>query len=137
MRDVIIITLVKRYLTLTYEFAIIAGGIGLSLSQVLIFNPRFPPFPDYLVFFFTALICALVYISLKNTIVSFEVVVYFFLLLAYDGNVASFMAVVTVLCVWVLKSIKHMRINNTELLMHLIIISQKVSGIWTTTSLYL
>ncbi len=103
----IIINLVKKYLTLTYEFTIIVGGIGLSLSQVLIFNPRFPPLPDYLIFFFTALICALVYISLKNTIVSFEVVIYFFLLLAYDGNVASFIAVMTVLCVWSLKSIKH------------------------------
>ena len=115
MRDMTIINSVKKYLTLTYEFAIIAGGIGLPLSQVLIFNPRFPPFPEYFIFFFTAIICALVYISLKNTIVSFEIVIYFFLLLAFDGNVASFMAVVTVLVVWVLKSLKHINNRDTAL----------------------
>lgn len=99
--------LMRKRLLGIYELAVIILGIGLPFSQVLILNPVFPPLPDTLVFLLTAIISALVYITLKNTIVSFEIVVYYFLLLVFGGNVASFMAVITLIIVWTLKSLKH------------------------------
>jgi diguanylate cyclase (GGDEF)-like protein len=96
----------KRLLPI-YELLVIILGIGLPVSQVLILNPTFPPLVDTLVFLVTAIISALVYITLKNTIVSFEIVIYYFLLLTFGGSVASYIAVITLIMVWTLKGLKH------------------------------
>ena len=110
----IIISLMKKRLALVYELAVIIFGIGLPFSQVFVLNPTFPPFPDHLVFLFTAIISALVYITLKNTIVSFEIVIYFFLLLVFGGTVAASMAIITLSIVWTLKSLRYIRDRDTK-----------------------
>ena len=102
----------KKWLLQSYELAVIIVGIGLPFSQVLIFRPAFPPFPDYIIYIFTAIVSALVYITLKNTIISFEIVIYYFLLLVFGGSVASCLAIITLLIVWSIKSIKHILKND-------------------------
>jgi diguanylate cyclase (GGDEF)-like protein len=102
----------KRFL-LMYELAVIALGIGLPLSQVLILRPVFPPLLDFLVFLIVAILAALIYITLGNTIISFEIVIYYFLLLVFDGNVASSMAIITLLIVWTVKSVKYIPDQTT------------------------
>jgi diguanylate cyclase (GGDEF)-like protein len=104
----------KKRLLLMYELTVIIIGIGLPLSQVLIFKPAFPPLFDFFVFLVTAIVSALVYITLRNTIISFEIVIYYFLLLVFGGNVASCMAIVTLLIVWTLKSLKHIPDRTTD-----------------------
>ena len=103
----------KRRLII-YELAVIILGIGLPVSQVLLLKPNFPPLLDSLVFLLTAVIAALVYITLKNTIVSFEIVIYYFLLLTFGGSVASFMAIATLAIVWSLKSGKYIIRKDTS-----------------------
>jgi diguanylate cyclase (GGDEF)-like protein len=110
----VIIFLMKKRLALIYELAVIIFGIGLPFSQVIVLNPTFPPFPDHLVFLLTAIISALVYISLKNTIVSFEIVIYFFLLLVFGGNVAASTAIIALIIVWTLKSLRYIRDRDTK-----------------------
>jgi diguanylate cyclase (GGDEF)-like protein len=102
-----IIILMKRRLLILYELIVMILGIGLPLSQVFMVRPAFPPLPDSILFVLTSILCALVYITLKNTILSFEVVIYFFILLIFGGTVASCMAIITLLIVWTLKSIKY------------------------------
>lgn len=104
----------KKNLKLAYEIFVMIAGVGLPISQVFILNPDFPPFPDYLIFFATAFISAFVCITIRNTIVSFDIVIYFFLLLTFGGNVAAFIAITTVLVVWTLKSLNHMRAGKTN-----------------------
>ncbi len=79
-----------KKLKLCYEVFVIVTGIGLPFSQILFFDTTFPPFPDHLIFVFVAIAAALFYISVRNTIVSFDIVIYFFLLLVFDGRVAAF-----------------------------------------------
>ena len=110
----IIIFLMRKRLLIIYELAVIILGIGLPISQVLILKPAFPPLLDSLVFLLTAVIAALVYITLKNTIVSFEIVIYYFLLLVFGGSVASSMAIITLIIVWSLKSLRHLRKKDTH-----------------------
>ncbi len=105
--ELIIILLMRNRFLLMYELIVIILGIGLTVSQTLILRPVFPPLPDFFVFLITAIISALIYITLRNTIISFEIVIYYFLLLTFGGIVASFMAIVTLLIVWTLKSLKH------------------------------
>jgi diguanylate cyclase (GGDEF)-like protein len=97
----------KKQLMPIYESLVIILGIGIPLVHALVLRPTFPPLTDSIVFILTSIICALVYISLKNTILSFEVVIYFFILLVFGGMVASVMAIITLLIVWTLKSIKY------------------------------
>lgn len=97
----------KNRLKTIYTFAVMVLGLGLPIAQVVVLKPAFPPLVDSIVFILTSIICALVYISLKNTILSFEVVVYFFVLLLFGGTVASVMAIITLLIVWFMKSIKY------------------------------
>ncbi|UCD04950.1 MAG: GGDEF domain-containing protein [candidate division WOR-3 bacterium] len=97
----------KKQLMPIYESLVIILGIGVPLIHALVLRPAFPPLADGMVFILTSIICALVYISLKNTILSFEVVVYFFILLVFGGIVASVMAIVTLLIVWTIKSFKY------------------------------
>jgi diguanylate cyclase (GGDEF)-like protein len=105
----------KKHLMPIYEALVIILGIGLPLAHVLVIRPAFPPITDSTVFILTSIICALVYISLKNTILSFEVVIYFFILLVFGGIVASVMAIITLLIVWSMKSVKHiLRKDRTE-----------------------
>ncbi len=96
----------KRRLLVLYELIVTILGIGLPISQVLILRPAFPPLPDSILFILTSILCALVYITLKNTILSFEVVIYFFILIMFGGTVASCMAIITLLIVWTLKSVR-------------------------------
>jgi diguanylate cyclase (GGDEF)-like protein len=98
----------QKRLLLFYELAVITLGIGLTCSQVLILNPVFPPVSDFFVFLIVAIISALIYITLRNTIVSFEIVIYYFLLLVFGGPVASAMAIITLLIVWTIKSLKYL-----------------------------
>ncbi len=102
----------RKRLLFIYELLVITLGIGLPLSQILMLKPVFPPLIDTLVFLLTAIIAALIYITLKNTIVSFEIVVYYFLLLVFGGNVAAFMAIITLIIVWTLKGLRHMPIRK-------------------------
>jgi diguanylate cyclase (GGDEF)-like protein len=110
---IIIISVKKRLLTL-FELLVMISGIGLPLSQIFLLHPRFPPLLDSTVFVLTSILCALVYITLKNTILSFEVVIYFFILLIFGGTVASCMAIITLLVVWTLKSIKYILRNDNN-----------------------
>jgi diguanylate cyclase (GGDEF)-like protein len=105
----------KKRLLFIYELIVILLGIGLPLSQLVILRPDFPPFPAFFVFLLTAIVTALIYITLKNTIVSFEIVIYYFLLLVFGGTVASFMAVITLIIVWTLKSFRHILNGTTNL----------------------
>ncbi len=95
----------KKRLLMLFEFAVITIGIGLPVLRAVILKPVFPPALDGAIFIWTSIFCAFVYITLRNTLVSFEVVIYFFLLLTFGGTVASCMAIVTLLVVWTVKSI--------------------------------
>ncbi|MEE8597536.1 MAG: hypothetical protein V3T09_06980, partial [bacterium] len=103
-----------KKLKLFYEVFIIAIGIGLPISQILFFDTAFPPFPDHLIFIFVAIASALFYISVRNTIVSFDIVIYFFLLLVFGGRVAAFIAVITVISSWFLGNLKHLIRKDTS-----------------------
>lgn len=103
-----------KKLKLFYEVFIIAIGIGLPISQILFFETAFPPFPDHLIFIFVAIASALFYISVRNTIVSFDIVIYFFLLLVFGGRVAAFIAVITVISSWFLGNLKHFIRKDTS-----------------------
>lgn len=103
----------KQSLTI-YELIVITLGIGLPLTHVLSLRPTFPAFPDYMIFVLTTILCELVYIQIKNTILSFEVVIYFFVLIMFGGPVAALTAVITLLVVWTLKSIKYITRRNTR-----------------------
>ena len=97
----------KKHLMPVYESLVIILGIGAPLVHALLLRPTFPPLLDSSILILTSIICALVYISLKNTILSFEVVIYFFILLVFGGIEASVMAIITLLIVWTIKSFKY------------------------------
>lgn len=97
-----------------YELSVIILGIGLPVTHVLMLRPAFPIFPDYIIFLLTSILCELVYIQIKNTILSFEIVIYFFILLMFGGPVASITAIISLTVVWTLKSIRHIMRRDTQ-----------------------
>ncbi|MCK4226087.1 GGDEF domain-containing protein [candidate division WOR-3 bacterium] len=90
----------KRKILHIYEFIVTILGIGIPLFLSLEARVFFPPLYEYAVYFIVALISGYLCITVKNTILSFDIVIYYFLLLTFGPLTASLTAMFVILLLW-------------------------------------
>lgn len=88
-----------------YTMTIALVGIVIPLLYVILKKPPFPPVLDYTAFFIVAAVAAVLYIQVENTIVSFEIAIFYFLTLVFGPYTGSFTAMIVILIVWIFKAI--------------------------------
>ncbi|GEM_PF-713909 len=98
-----IISTMRGRLRRYYEYLIIAVGLGAPLALFLTERPPLPPLLDLIFLLTVAAIAARYYVSIKNTIVSFEIVIYLFLLLTYGPVIAALTSLFTISLVWFIR----------------------------------
>ncbi len=94
-----------KFLEKIYTTIIIVTGITLPIFFLITKRPLFPSLLYYSLLITSAVISAFLYITIGNTIVSFEIVIYYFLLLSYGPEIGATTAVFTILVVWIAKAI--------------------------------
>lgn len=95
----------RKKANIVYSTCIGVVGITLSFLLVIIKKPIFPVLPHYILFFVSSSLAALLYLSVKNTIVSFEIAIFLFITLYYGPYAGSFTAAMVMLFVWLGKAI--------------------------------
>lgn len=82
----------------------IAAGVAAVVWGIVATRPQFPPLPAAIAFYLAVMISSYYYIKIRDTIVSFDIIIYFFLLLTFGSAVASFIAFVGVTLMWFVKN---------------------------------
>ncbi len=82
----------------------ICAGIAVVIWSVVATRPQFPPFPAAVAFYLAVMISAYYYIKIRDTIVSFDIIIYFFLLLTFGSAVAACIAFISVTLMWFVKN---------------------------------
>jgi len=87
-------------------YAVIVALVGITLPLLLIIlkKPPFPPLLDYTAFLIVSGVSAVLYVQVRNTIVSFEIAIFYFLTLVFGPYTGSFTAMIIILIVWVFKA---------------------------------
>lgn len=83
-----------------YQLIIILGGIGIPIFIALRTKFLFPPIHEYIIYFAFALISSHMAMTIGETMISFEIAIYFFLLLMFGPITASVTAILTELVIW-------------------------------------
>lgn len=97
-----------------YEVFITLSGIGLTLYYLINTTVNYPPPAEYLIYSLVALLSAYLSIEIKNIIISFDIIIYFFLLLQFGAVCAGITAIMVILTLWIFKSIPLFRKNSRK-----------------------
>jgi diguanylate cyclase (GGDEF)-like protein len=82
----------------------IVTGTGIVAWSIVATRPQFPPLPTAIAFYLAVMISSYYYIKIRDTIVSFDIIIYFFLLLTFGSAVAACVAFVGVTFMWFVKN---------------------------------
>jgi diguanylate cyclase (GGDEF)-like protein len=83
-----------------YQLIVILGGIGIPIFIALRTQFLFPPIHEYIVYLTVALISSYLGMMIGETMISFEISIYYFLLLMFGPIIASLTAILTELIIW-------------------------------------
>ena len=82
----------------------IVAGIAVVVWSVVATRPQFPSLPSAVAYYVAVMISAYYYIKIRDTIVSFDIIIYFFLLLTFGSAVAACIAFISVTLMWFVKN---------------------------------
>ncbi len=83
-----------------YQLTIILSGIGIPVFIAFKSGFLLPPIHNYIVFFAVVLISSFLGMVIRGTMISFDIAMYYFLLLMFGPVTASLTAILTELVIW-------------------------------------
>jgi len=104
----------KKRILHIYEWIVIIFGIGIPIYLSFLMKPLFPPFYQYSIYLIIALASAYLFIEIYNTIVSFEIAIYYFFLLSFGPLTASLTAIFVIVIIWTYKAFKDLKLRGRK-----------------------
>ncbi|MCK4421832.1 sensor domain-containing diguanylate cyclase [candidate division WOR-3 bacterium] len=108
----------KKHFLNIYEIIVILTGIGITLFLLVSTKPVFPPFYQYAIYFIVALVSSYLYIDNPKTIISFEIVIFYFFFLMFSPLIASLTAVLGVLLLRTFKTLLELKTKGKSFFSH-------------------